>query len=146
MIPDFTREGLLPPGIHQATLLEFEKRFVNNVWRKDLFGYLMKLIADLRSIGCKALYIDGSFTTNKRLPKDFDVCWEDLGLDYNEVQRRMPILFDLAPPRTKQQLLYRSDIFPAHYMEHGSKKYFIDFFQEDKYTRLPKGIIKLDIT
>ena len=145
MIPEFTAEGLLPAGIHQAALIEFEKRFANNIWRKELFGYLVKLIEDLRNIGCKALYINGSYTTNKRLPKDFDVCWEDLGLDYDEVRRKLPILFDLDPPRAKQQLIYKADIFPAHFVEFGSKMYFIDFFQEDKYTRLPKGIIKIEI-
>jgi hypothetical protein len=146
MIPGFTKEGFLPPGIHQTTLDEFEKRFANTIWRKDLFGCLLKLIADLKAVGCKALYIDGSYTTNKRLPNDIDVCWEDLGMDYDYVKRKMPVLFDMAPPRRWQQLLYRADIFPAHYIESGSKKYFIDFFQDDLYTKMPKGIVKIEIT
>ena len=27
MLPEFTYEGLLPPGIHQATVAEFKERF-----------------------------------------------------------------------------------------------------------------------
>lgn len=57
----------------------------------------------------------------------------------------MPILFDLDYPRTRQKLIYKADIFPANLIETSSKKYFVDFFQEDKNTGLPKGIIKINI-
>ena len=145
MIPLFGKEGFLPPGIHVATLYEFENRFANTVWRKGLFEYLIKLINDLRLINCQAIYVDGSYVTTKRVPSDLDICWDDSGMNYDYVEMKLPILFDLDYPRTNQQLIYRSDIFPAYLYEANSKKYFIDFFQQDKNTGLPKGIIKIEI-
>lgn len=145
MIPEFEKTGFLPIGIHEATLAEFEKRFANTIWRKQFFSYLLKLIADLQGVGIKAIYIDGSYTTNKRLPNDMDICWEDIGIDYDYIEMMLPVLFDLDYPRHNQQLLYKADIFPAHFKETSSGLYFIDFFQKDKYTDLPKGIIKINI-
>jgi len=106
----------------------------------------MKLIDDLKTIGCPAVFIDGSFVTDKILPNDVDVCWDDRGVDYDDVELKLPILSDLAPPRKRQQLLYNADVFPAFIDESGSKKRFIDFFQQTKDDEnVKKGIIKIEI-
>ena len=34
----------------------------------------------LRLAGCRTVYIDGSFVTNKEIPNDFDACWEEAGV------------------------------------------------------------------
>lgn len=145
MIPDFNEDGNLPPGIHQATLAEIEERFAYNIKRRLLFDYLEKLIRDLRTIGSTAVYLDGSYTTNKVLPGDMDICWENTGVDLNNAIAVMPVLWDLKPPRKEQQRIYCADIFPANIIESASGKYFIDFFQCDKNTGNKKGIIKLEI-
>jgi hypothetical protein len=144
MIPDFDDEGNLPPGIHYATLAEVEERFSYNLPRKEHFAHLKLLITDLISIGCKTIYIDGSFVTRKSLPKDMDICWENRGVDLNNAKNCMPILWDLYFPREKQQKKYHADIFPASCVERSSTLLFLDFFQKDK-TGNVKGIIKLDI-
>ena len=145
MIPDFDGNGLLPKGIHIATLAEFEGRFAKTAWRVKFFPYLLDLIRDLRRVGVTGIYVDGGYTTNKRIPSDMDICWDDTNIDYNYIKSEMPILFDLDFPRLSQQAVYKSDIFPAHFIETSSGLYFIDFFQKDKYTNLPKGIIKIEI-
>lgn len=145
MIPPFTKEGYLPSGIHETDLDELRQRFAYTIWRKELFENLIRLMNDLKSIGCTAIYFDGSFTTTTRIPKDIDVCWEDLGIDYDMAEAVMPILFDFDNNRENQQRQYKCDIFPAHYFESGKGVYFIDFFQLIKYTDDPKGIIKINI-
>ena len=145
MIPAFGADGILPPGIHTSTLDEFEARFAITVVRRMMFIKLKQLITDLREIGCTAIYIDGSFTTIKRIPGDMDICWEDRGIDYNLAFTKMPILFDFTNGRRNQQLTYNADIFPAHLMEGASGIYFIDFFQKDKATGNPKGIVQINI-
>ena len=40
---------------------------------------------------------------------------------------------------------YKGDLFPAEIPEGASGKLFLDFFQTDKITGEPKGIIALDI-
>jgi len=72
LIPDFDN-GKLPKGIHLATLQEFIERFVKGVKRKQLYQGLEKLIADLKSVGCQIIYIDGSYVTSKIQPNDIDV-------------------------------------------------------------------------
>lgn len=148
MIPDLTLDGTLPPGIHETNWEEFETKFVYNVRRIEIYEGLKKLVVDLKKIGCTSLYIDGSFVTHKILPKDVDVCWEDLNFNdgmYENAFNKVPALFDLGFPRVSQQNIYKADVFPASIYENGSKKLFIDFFQFDKVTGLQKGIIKINI-
>jgi hypothetical protein len=144
MIPAFEKEGYLPAGIHLATLDEVEARFANTIWRKELFIHLLKLIEDLKTIGCTAIYLDGSFSTIKRVPGDMDICWEDAGIDYDMVEKTMPILFDLYYPRKNQQDKYRADIFPSS-LENTPGVPFLEFFKIDKATGNPKGIVKIII-
>jgi hypothetical protein len=118
----------------KSSLVEYEKSD-----REDL-------ISDLKKIGCKTIYIDGSFITRKILPKDIDVCWDRTGVNLVVASYLMPILWDLSPyGRKAQQKKYHSDVFPADIMELSSSKLFMDFFQHDKNTGTPKGIIKLEI-
>lgn len=147
MIPDFEQNGLLPKGIHLATLQEFEARFVYNYKRKAIYIGLSKLIQDLKSIGCHALYIDGSYVTNKQIPKDVDVCWEVVPdpafLSYAKIN--CPVLFMMKAPRDEQQKVYCADVFPANLPADQSGTNYLHFFQQQKYTKIPKGIIKLEI-
>lgn len=145
MIPAFTKDGYLPPGIHMADLLEFEQRFAYTFWRKQLFANLCRLMNDLKAIGCTSIYVDGSFTTTKRVPGDMDICWEDSGINYALAEIAMPILFDFANKRRNQQARYNTDIFPAHFIADHLNTLYIDFFQKDKATGNPKGIIQLII-
>ncbi len=144
MIPNFQGD-LLPIGEHETTLEEFEKKFVYNPKRQELFRGLKKLIDDLKVIGCKAIWIDGSFVTKKQLPKDIDICWDNAGIDFGFVKEIMPILMNDSPARLAQQNIYKADIFPAHIPEVSSKKFFKDFFQIDKNTGQQKGIIKINL-
>jgi hypothetical protein len=146
MIPAFEKEGYLPAGIHLATLDEVETRFSYTIWRKKLFTHLLKLIADLKTIGCTAIYLDGSFTTTRRIPSDMDICWEDEGIDSDIAEILMPILFEENKYRKeRQQRKYMADIFPANIIEGGSGVPFLEFFQKDKATGKPKGIVKIII-
>jgi hypothetical protein len=145
MIPAFTKDGYLPPGIHLADIHEFEQRFAYTIKRRKFFGNLQRLMTDLKTISCTSIYVDGSFTTTKRVPGDIDICWEDSGINYLFAENVMPILFDFDNGRENQQKEYNADIFPAHFIESGSGVLFIDFFQKVKYTDIPKGIIQLII-
>lgn len=128
MIPDFDKEGNLPPGIYQATISEIEMKFTSSLKRKGHFEHLKLLIVDLIAIGCKIIYIDGSFVTKKILPNDMDICWENGGIDMSSALKNMPILWDTKFPRYEQQKKYHADIFPANCIEGSSSLCFLDFF------------------
>lgn len=99
-------------------------------------------MADLKAIGCTAIYVDGSFVTSKRVPGDYDACWDQRFADLSKVGRYP----GLDPSnRAVQKHTYGGDVFPAFIIESGSGMLFIDFFQTDKTTGLKKGIVKLNV-
>ena len=70
MIPPFDAAGLLSPGVHWASWDELSDRFANNPWRQMLMTGLGAALENLKNAGCRTVYIDGSFVTNKVVPND----------------------------------------------------------------------------
>jgi len=76
-IPDLNAEGLLPVGIHQATLIEVKEIFGDSSERRMfLMKSLIIALSNLYMAGAVNVWIDGSFVTVKEIPGDIDVCWE----------------------------------------------------------------------
>jgi len=73
MIPPLER-GLLPPGIWDCTLAELEAAFGGDAHRRTLLDRLRRFLADKSDLPHVPLLIDGSFVTDKPMPKDIDVC------------------------------------------------------------------------
>jgi hypothetical protein len=143
LIPDFDKDGNLPVGIHFSTWEEFIKRFGDSSQRQYLLQGLKKALSNLRIAGCPRIYIDGSFTTRKESPNDFDACWEVEGVNPNILD---PILIEFDDlSKNLQKKVYRGDIFPAHHEERSCGKAFLDFFQIDKNTGKTKGIIAINL-
>lgn len=140
MISAFDQSGNLPVGIHWASWKEFEKRFGTNARRKELLAGLKRAMALLQRAGCQAVLVDGSFVTTKELPGDFDACWSVEGVDPDFLD---PVLLDFSNGRAAQKARFGGEMFPAELMEGGSGKLFLDFFQVDKKTGKPKGIVGL---
>ena len=143
MIPELTDIGgpwkVLPPGIHDATLDEVEMRFASNSHRRNLFQGLLRAVQALRHAGCSTVYLDGSFVTEKPTPGDFDACWDDSGVEVNRLDRA---LLDFKDKRRAQKQKFMGELFPAGTFAMGGKV-FIDFFQTDRHTGEPKGIIRI---
>lgn len=141
MIPDFDADGNLPVGIHEVAFEEFVKHFGYNAKRAWLIDGLKVLIESLRKANCPLIYIDGSFVTAKEIPGDYDLCWSIIGVVEQLID---PILLDFTPQgRFQMEQKYRGDIFPAELPEGASGKLFMDFFQTDKNTGEPKGIVSI---
>lgn len=130
---------VLPPGIHLATLLEAEARFVTNTHRAKLFGGFRQAVASLEGAGCRKVYLNGSFVTEKPYPGDFDACWEPTGVEPNKLD---PVLLDFSNQRTAQKAKYFGELFIAQ-MPAAAGVVFLDFFQVDKYTGATKGIVAI---
>ncbi|HUP69973.1 MAG TPA: hypothetical protein VM142_09180 [Acidimicrobiales bacterium] len=140
MIPDFV-DGVLPAGEHLATWDEITTRFGTTSHRRHLLDGLHGACSSLASAGCVLLWLNGSFVTDKPWPNDFDACWDPAGVDLDAID---PVLLDLAHPRTAQKERYGGELFP-NVEELASGSLFVDFFQTDLNTGLPKGIIVLDL-
>ena len=141
MIPDFVDIGgpwkVLLLGVHIATLKEIEGRFATSDHRKHLFSGFRSGVMAFRRAGCRKIYLDGSFVTEKPIPGDYDVCWDPVGVNTAKLE---PVLLDFSDKRKKQKACFHGEFFPADYLADG-KHFFLDYFQIDKYTGNTKGII-----
>lgn len=141
MIPALTPSGLLPPGVHRATWTEIEERFATTEWRKTLSEGVRQAAENLKEAGCRTLYMDGSFVTSKNHPGDFDGCWDPDGVDAAKLD---PALLDFTNRRAAQKRKYHGELFISSLPADGGLT-FLDFFQRDKATGNPKGIIAIDL-
>jgi hypothetical protein len=138
LIPDFNSRGLLPKGIHRANWQEILKRFGGNRQRQQLLTGLKEALDLLRDAGCRRVYLDGSFVTDKEFPNDVDVCWDIDGVDPLSLDS---VFFDFDNGRAAQKAKFGAEFFPAQAPQR--LKTFLDFFQIDKETGELKGILEL---
>lgn len=145
MIPNFNENGLLPPGVHWATWEELCNRFGYTMHRKRLLEGLKIALNSLKKAGCRYIYINGSFITNKMIPNDFDACWDSNGINFQLLKKIDPILLNFADKRAAQKVKYLGELFPIFPMNNPNEGTFLDFFQIDKETGNRKGIVAIDL-
>lgn len=145
MLPDFDDDGNLPPGVHIATWAEVVARFDGNSHRRLLLDGLQKAVDVLRSAGCTRVYLDGSFVSSKAMPGDYDLAWEPTNVDIALLLRLDPVFGVFDAGRAAQKTKYGGEFFPSSVNEALTGRTFLDFFQTDKDTGAPKGIVAIDL-
>jgi hypothetical protein len=139
-LPEFTKEGVLPPGDYSLSLDEIRSSFLTSErqhnplwdhrWRGGLVDNLAVLAGQLWQVGVTDIFVDGSFVEDKDHPNDIDgyfVC-ERKRLMTGELQRELNLLDPYkvwtwsptarmaAPGFTKRQLpmwhRYRIELWP----------------------------------
>lgn len=88
-LPDFTSDGVLPPGEYPLTLDQLEESILvlgpgapnefpywDPTWRQMLVRSLRLLVTQLWKVGIDQIFIDGSFAENKDHPNDIDGYFE----------------------------------------------------------------------
>lgn len=147
-MPNFVNEegcpyAILPPGEHLYNLNGFKKQFAFNELRLNQYNGLVRALVLLKQAGCRYVYIDGSYVSNKELPGDWDGCYDIRGT----VFKRLGVFVDktdLMNGRKIQKELFLGEMFPSSYIA-DSQLAFLDFFQIEKYSKIRKGIVKLDL-
>ena len=129
MIPAFTAQGFLPPGIHQATLDEFKERFVvfqRSDRRFRIFAQLEKLLDQAARAGIvKRILMAGSFVSAKPEPNGFDCI---VVLDPSIVGKPLrPFEYNLVS-RKMAQRMFGGDVMPALDNSTALQQY-LEFFQ-----------------
>ena len=142
MTPAFDESRLLAPGIHWSSWGEFIDRFGTSSWRLRLAAGIRAAIGNLKVAGCLTVYINGSYVTAKEVPNDFDACWEESGVDPAVLD---PVLLTFDPGRETQRSKYLGELFPASAIADGDGFSFLEFFQTDKETGGPKGVVAIDL-
>ncbi len=96
----------------------------------------------LKAAGCRTIYINGSFVSDKENPGDFDACWDRDDVDIDYLRNNVPTLLKFYDS-VAQKAKYRGEIFPSDQpVNEGTIS--IDFFQRDREQN-PKGIIAIDL-
>ena len=95
----------------------------------------------LANAGCNHVYLDGSFVTAKPHPGDYDGCWDHVGVDLAKLD---PVLLDFTNKRAAQKAKYLGEMFIAG-MPSGPGGPFVDFFQIEKFSGRPKGILRISL-
>jgi Family of unknown function (DUF6932) len=134
--------NVLPPGIHQATLMEVEQTFTYNPHRRELFTGLLSAAAHLYSVGCRRVLLDGSYVSGKPVPADYDACWDPGGVDFAKLD---PVFDDFDDGRANQKARFGGEFFPSTVIELDSGAVFAEFFQIDRFTGKKKGILSITL-
>lgn len=72
-IPELDGDGKLPPGFHRASLEEIVARFCTSTERRRELESPLRLLKQVAvDAGAVALYLNGSFVTDKESPEDID--------------------------------------------------------------------------
>jgi len=141
----YQANGSLIEGIHTILWNDFVKEFGFNTYRMTIIAGLYLAIEQLKTCGCKIIYINGSFTTKKDFPSDFDACWDPSGVDLVKLKGFYPTLLDFSNGRLNQKKRYLGELFPASIpADLNTGELYLNFFQHDK-DNTPKGIIRLAI-
>jgi len=141
----YQANGSLIHGIHTILWTDFVKEFGFNAYRMTIIAGLYIALNELKACGCKTIYIDGSFATQKELPSDFDACWDPTGVDLRKLVTNYPTLVDFANGRANQKRKYLGELFPANIpADINTGELYFNFFQHDKMNN-PKGIIEMHI-
>jgi hypothetical protein len=142
-IPQFDpTTGNLPPGVHLGSWDEINSRFGGTPDRLRLLDGWLRILEELRSAGCERAYIDVSFVTAKDVPGDFDGCWDPQDVDASRLD---PVLLDFTNGRAAQKAKYGGEMFVTSFSAGAAGPRFLEFFQQDKATGNPKGIVAIDL-
>lgn len=132
--------GYLPTGIHPAGWAEIARRFAQNSHRDRLTTGLYTALKNLSTAGCRTVLLDGSFVTERDLPRDYDGAWETAGVDPNKVD---PVLLDFSNSRAAMKAKYGGELFPASAFAAPGVLYRA-FFLKDR-SGVSKGIVEIDL-
>ena len=129
MIPEWLSNGDLPPGVHFTAWPEIQERLAFNPRRRRMSEGFRRACEDLRTAGCRLVYLDGSFVTAKEHPGDFDACWDIRNVDDALLD---PVFLDFSHGRAAQKRRFLGEFFPAQLPEGATGRAFVDFFQVNK--------------
>jgi hypothetical protein len=73
---------------------------------------------------------------------DFDACWDVQNVDDAKLD---PVFWDFSRGRAAQKQRFLGELFPAQLPEGATGRTFVDFFQVNKMSGQPKGILAIGL-
>ena len=138
-IPPFNQYGLLPPGVYPADMEEVVQKLGFSSKRQDLIERGLKpVVAQLKALGVREVYLNGSFTTLKPSPEDID------GYVLTTVESTLET--EVAERQEEWKAIYRVDVWPAYIDQSGEMSqvaWKVFFGHTKEQPPKAKGIVKL---
>lgn len=135
--------GLLPPGVHWVSNEDsMYEIFGTNEHRRRLLGGFFAGTAHLQRAGCPRVFLDGSFVTTKPFPRDFDCCYDTHNMNFEILPQ---VFKDFSNDRALQKANFGGEFFPTQSTAVRPWTTFWEFFQTDKETGNPKGIVGFEL-
>lgn len=135
----FNQYGLLPAGIHPASIEEVSEKLGFSPRRQGLIETGLKpVLEQLAALGVKEVYLNGSFVTRKPSPGDID--------GYVVTTLGSKVVKELVRHQHRWRTRYRVDLYPAFadLTGAGSPADWADFFgHTSDQPPKTKGIVKL---
>ena len=78
-------------------------------------------------------------------PNDFDACWEMAGVDFDLLDAHAPVLLDWRTRRAAQKAAFGGELFIAESAADPWGTPYLEFFQRDRMSGEPKGIVALNV-
>ena len=97
---------------------------------------------NLQVAGCRTVYLDGSFADEQGRPERLRRL---LGRGRCRSDVLDPVLLTFDPGRVTQKAKYLGELFPASFVADQDGLSFLEFFQADKDSGEPRGIIAIDL-
>jgi hypothetical protein len=144
MLPEFTVEGELPPGVHMADWHEFQSRFggssLRRAWLSGRLRALVELAGSNRKL--RRVFVWGSFVTAKTSPKDLDILLiMDEDFEVDGIGAPAQDVFDSV----RAKLRFESDVFWARAsIGEEMLDLWLDTYQTSRSFR-KRGIVELEL-
>lgn len=141
MLPSFTRQGFLPPGIHAVEdWSEFLGRFATTPLRRRVVEGFQEGLRSLGSAGCHRVVVDGDLITAAERPHGFQALWETTAVDLTQLD---PVLQDTRGGGAAQRLRFRGTFHATGPLGSVSSRTFLKLLQLDTSSGDPKGVVAL---
>jgi hypothetical protein len=113
-------------------------------WRRLLPGRaaLGDAVASWRAAGCSRVNLDGGFVTDKAVRGDFDAYREASGVNPDLLD---PVLLEFSDRCAAPKARYGGELFPAPLAAEPFGTVVLDYFERDRKTGEPKGIVALHL-
>ncbi len=144
-LPDFNKDGYLPPGIHAASLAEVVKRFGTASEARSKQAELLRQVVEAAKsyTTIKRVLVWGSFVTNKQKPADLDY---SIVVSVNHGQTKIEDEHRRFFVPSEARLRYGVDrgylVIPDYPLEIYIE--FLDFLCHTR-TRRERGIVEINI-
>lgn len=146
-IPAFSENGVLPAGIHDASLTDLEDRFgqfQRTDQRCQLFKRLVSLLQQVRSTRLFVFaIIDGSFVTDKDSPDDIDLILV-VRASHDFQMNVRPFEYNvLSKRRIRQEFGFDAVIARE---DHEELDDYLDFFSQVRHhPDIRKGLVRVTL-